>query len=249
MNSPKQNSGQEDSRARISATQGSGKVSAAPAPDCSLIGCVPFAWYDRNTCSWRTWQRCFIEGWARYVENWPRAGMMRNGIAYRRQPLAPLTAATGCSSPAKTFPTPYGLSANQGQGDGEFGKAIRNWPTKADLQRAAKVVREMFPTPRVTGQEKLDTLIKRKRLAAAVLHNLTAAVEMYPTPSASSRKGTVSGGHPGLAGGSGNRKKLYRMLGKEEGKKMGCQSLNPNWVEWLMGFPLGWTDLDASETP
>lgn len=25
--------------------------------------------------------------------------------------------------------------------------------------------------------------------------------------------------------------------------------LNPTWVEWLMGFPLGWTDLNASETP
>ena len=21
--------------------------------------------------------------------------------------------------------------------------------------------------------------------------------------------------------------------------------LNPNWVEWLMGFPLGWTDLNV----
>jgi len=25
--------------------------------------------------------------------------------------------------------------------------------------------------------------------------------------------------------------------------------LNPTWVEWLMGFPIGWTDLSASETP
>ena len=25
--------------------------------------------------------------------------------------------------------------------------------------------------------------------------------------------------------------------------------LNPNWIDWLMGFPVGWTDLDASETP
>ena len=25
--------------------------------------------------------------------------------------------------------------------------------------------------------------------------------------------------------------------------------LNPMWVEWLMGFPTGWTELDASETP
>jgi hypothetical protein len=26
-------------------------------------------------------------------------------------------------------------------------------------------------------------------------------------------------------------------------------SLNPTWVEWLMGYPLGWTDLKDSETP
>jgi hypothetical protein len=25
--------------------------------------------------------------------------------------------------------------------------------------------------------------------------------------------------------------------------------LNPEWVEWLMGFPTGWTDLKDSETP
>lgn len=24
--------------------------------------------------------------------------------------------------------------------------------------------------------------------------------------------------------------------------------LNPEWVEWLMGFPQGWTDCDASGT-
>ena len=26
-------------------------------------------------------------------------------------------------------------------------------------------------------------------------------------------------------------------------------SLNPLWVEWLMGYPIGWTDLKDSETP
>lgn len=25
-------------------------------------------------------------------------------------------------------------------------------------------------------------------------------------------------------------------------------NLNPEWTEWLMGFPTGWTELDASET-
>ena len=32
-----------------------------------------------------------------YSETWPRAGMMRNGTAYQRRPLAPLTAVTGYS--------------------------------------------------------------------------------------------------------------------------------------------------------
>ena len=68
---------------------------------------------------------------------------------------------------------------------------------------------------------------------------LNAAVKSWPTPSAA----CSTGGNSGLAGGQGNRLKLYKMLGKEEGKKLGCQSLNPNWVEWLMGWPIGWTDL------
>ena len=25
--------------------------------------------------------------------------------------------------------------------------------------------------------------------------------------------------------------------------------LNPTWCEWFQGFPLGWTELEASETP
>jgi hypothetical protein len=24
---------------------------------------------------------------------------------------------------------------------------------------------------------------------------------------------------------------------------------NPAWIEWLMGYPIGWTELSASETP
>ena len=42
------------------------------------------------------------------------------------------------------------------------------------------------------------------------------------------------------------------ILSEEERRNMsqgdGGQ-LNPTWVEWLMGFPLGWTDLNASEMP
>lgn len=41
---------------------------------------------------------------------------------------------------------------------------------------------------------------------------------------------------------------LVTAVYKQEGLKSGG-SLNPTWVEWLQGFPLGWTDCDVSETP
>jgi len=43
----------------------------------------PFAWYDQSSSSWRTWQRCLVGGWGLFSETWPRAGMIRNGVAYR----------------------------------------------------------------------------------------------------------------------------------------------------------------------
>jgi hypothetical protein len=48
----------------------------------------PFAWYDQASRCWRTWQRCLIEEWERYLEAWPQSGMTRNGIAYQLAPLA-----------------------------------------------------------------------------------------------------------------------------------------------------------------
>jgi DNA (cytosine-5)-methyltransferase 1 len=37
-------------------------------------------------------------------------------------------------------------------------------------------------------------------------------------------------------------------LGKVVGQSKETGSLNPTWVEWLMGWPLGWTDLKPLET-
>jgi hypothetical protein len=47
---------------------------------------------------------------------------------------------------------------------------------------------------------------------------------------------------------TGHRKNRYAQGGTALSTQAGGQ-LNPRWVEWLMGFPLGWTDLRVSETP
>jgi hypothetical protein len=65
--------------------------------DCSGRWLKPFAWYDHNTGLWRTWQH-YIEQTgnqtlAPYLEPWPSAGVMQNGIAYQREALAHHTTA------------------------------------------------------------------------------------------------------------------------------------------------------------
>ena len=63
--------------------------------------------------------------------------------------------------------------------------------------------------------------------------NLQTAVKMLPTPSVCgnyNRKGASPTSGDGLATVAGG-------------------ALNPNWVEWLMGYPIGWTDLKDSATP
>jgi hypothetical protein len=93
-----------------------------------------------------------------------------------------------------------------------------------------------FQTPTVQDAHGRD---RHNQKSGGVILSLLGQVRRYPTPA--SNNGT--GGCTGLAGGSGNRQKLYKMFGKEEGKKLGCQSINPNWEEWLMWWPIGWTDL------
>ncbi len=53
-----------------------------------------------------------------------------------------------------------------------------------------------------------------------------------------------------MCGGSGNYQQLKDLvsqgvISEEERRSMASGSggqLNPDWVEWLMGFPIGWTD-------
>lgn len=56
------------------------------------------AYFDRPGCCWRTFPGSSLfaaeTDLGRYSETWPTSGMMRNGIAFRRPPLAPRTCVT-----------------------------------------------------------------------------------------------------------------------------------------------------------
>jgi hypothetical protein len=201
-----------DSHAKTSATPGNAPELPGPVP-LSGGGCaVPFAWYDRNTRSWRTWQRCLIEEWTRFVGTWPRSGMTRNGIAYQLPVLVPLTDETAFG----LWPTPE--ASNAAAGDAR--KEIYYLPSGR---------------PRGLSNSGIDGSIGLARMA-----------RLFPTPSVADARST--------------RNSTARRLGQTpSGVHAGDTltdavvppggALNPTWVEWLMGFPAGWTELPPSETP
>jgi len=123
----------------------------------------------------------------RFSETWPRAGMTRNGTAYQRPPLAPLTDATASGS----WRTPHAQDGARGAQNGHERLAGGHCLT----------LRDQVITP-----------------------------SMWPTPSASEDKYR-------LQGSSQQSTSLNALHGG---------SLNPTWVDWLMGYPLEWTALEAS---
>ena len=94
----------------------------------------------------------------------------------------------------------------------------------------------MWPTPTVQDSHKAT-----KKWRENHQNNLTAAVfnpeKLWPTPSASNAKGAVRDRFMGSKTYRSNLDEAVRTH-KYDGQ------LNPQWVEWLMGYPEGWTDLE-----
>jgi hypothetical protein len=236
---------------------------------------VWLASFDPATSSWRTSQLSLLEDSIECLATLPRSGMTRNGIAYQQQPLAPLTSVTGSGllPTPDTGESPNGHGRRGGRiGNGRQSGASLDamaksglWPTPVGsvaqlgekpetwLERRERVKAkgingngmgmpltiavQMWPTP--TTQDASNdggpSQFERNSLP------LDAAVKAWPTPNARDYKGAPGAG---ARERGGHQSSLPGALKDSEGSG----SLNPTWVEWLMGFPLGWTDLGASET-
>jgi hypothetical protein len=96
----------------------------------------------------------------------------------------------------------------------------------SNSRKALRKRKEMWPTPCLPGNGGTNGKAKLKTMLN------------WPTPRTR-----------GMCGGTGHKQMLIQKLGEEEGTEMfNGGKLNPSWVEWLMGWPLGWTDLKPLET-
>ena len=228
--------------------------------------------YDPVSFLWKTSQLSLLEDLELSLETWPKWGMTRNGVAYQRQKLEPITSesAFGFYVPTPTVNGNHnkkGLSKTSGNG---LSTVVNMWPTPDASQRGARakdlIINESTVKRRNSGQSRgidLQTAVKAnpvnwptpntsdanganmKLTENGVPHDIEKHYlrgmvnSKFPTPSANEdAAGTPNGNMQKMLGNC----KEVRGETKEEWEK---GSLNANWTEWLMGFPVGWSDLKA----
>jgi DNA (cytosine-5)-methyltransferase 1 len=231
----------------------------------------PLANYDPDTQSWKMFGDISLWGDCPLLVNLPPSGMTQNGVLFLQHPWEPIIGETESLS----WPTPRANVAMASlitpeiannpnrQPNLETVVGRRLWPTPTahpdNSNKNGKFKNptlgdavKMWPTPTTQETEHPDAMLTEtgRRLSkdGKTSHSLglADAVKMWPTPT-----------YGKLAGGTGGMQQIEAQylagnINSEERRAMRAGNggkLNPMWVEWLMGFPPGWTDLEDSGTP
>jgi hypothetical protein len=127
---------------------------------------------------------------------------------------------------AHLFPTPRAADGDKGlrSPDG----VMRELSRGHGIDLPAHV--QIFPTPTIHGN------YNRKGASAGSGDGLETFVKLYPTPTCNDAK---NNNPPSQRTESGRHSDQLPVPAWENVVAGG--SLNPSWVEWLMGFPIGWT--------
>jgi len=145
----------------------------------------------------------------------------------------------------KMYPTPRvadiegGAAKNVKMENGHFyreNKKGERWGVKL------RDVMEMYPTPRASAAmtEDMETIAKRNKYNSKLEEKI--AMDMYPTPTARDWKDTgINSNYKRMA-----EKSILSGTVMMKQKKVGGK-LNPEFVEFLMGYPLNWTKVETTE--
>jgi len=252
-----------DSLAKTSAQPARAQESTESAAECGRTWHESFARWDRATLSWRTPQCSLLAGLDEFSETWPRWGMMRDGECSVQS--MPVLRTSGTES-GLSVPTPIAGDAKSAcnltsgrKSDSKHHSGttltdfVKMWPTpkssvrgdcpserRRDTPDLASAVK-MWPTPDTCAGGTGPSQMKRNQ------PRLQDAVK-FATPCARDwKEQTLSMSLAKAHGNTEKSRQLPRQLSAECPELHGGQ-LNPTWVEWLMGWPLGWTGLKPLET-
>jgi len=228
--------------------------------------------YHPRYCSWKTFQTSIIQSVPQSLQTWPRWGMTQRGVLYALPTLERhIEERGGLSWPT---PTVNQVTRNYQEPIEKYLQRVEDYKQgktkgKPGVSLGVKV-RMMMPTPTTQMNQTCESMNHSK--AHRNLKKL-----LYPTPTASEgeKAGKYKKGQTGnslvakakrgeliyptptarepndlglnLDRGRYSNDTLTRKVSNQEGLKTGGR-LNPQWVEWLMGWPIGWTDLEGAGT-
>lgn len=228
---------------------------------------TPSANYDHDTQSWRMCADTFLWDSQPFSENWPPSGMTRNGKLFRQPQLVRLIAEIESSSwPTPTVDDSKNVNPKPNRRPGLVSAVINaptpsgNWPTPATADvytdnlestqqkdgsmhsvTLAQAV-QMWPTPTaVTRPMEGNVRAYRAKIEAGEMTE--AEAEAILGKSVWEAQGKIPAMWPIPTAHPDNSNKNGQFANPTLGDAVGGR-LNPMWVEWLMGFPLGWTDLE-----
>jgi hypothetical protein len=183
-----------------------------------------FTRYDPDSSLWRTHQCSLLGDLEPYSGTWPQWGLMRNGECWERQ-----------MSELRTNATEFGLWRTPDTGGGgtsgllKQGRSHRNNGQPIQIRLVDQV-----------NNPRLWPKMTSRKWATPVANPAGGTPEQFLERK---RKTVEKGNSMGIS-----LTDLQMQVIAEEMGMDGRGSLNPMWVEWLMGWPLGWTDLKPLET-
>jgi hypothetical protein len=203
-----------------------------------------FARWTPNGSSWRTFQLSLLEeGLPLFSGRWPTSGLMRSGECFPASNWEPVTS----ESESLSWATPVaGNCKGEASNNRDLCASAKMWNTPTACEDEGTGISSRG-TPKLKGQAKQwQTPIATDSTGSPHYTDgtlrLTGQVKPWPTPTAIDAEktyddrgslGTVSHGH--LA---------QRDPGSVSPGNYG--QLNPRFVQWLMGFPEGWTQIEEN---
>lgn len=231
-------------RAKTSALRGGGEVSLANEAASGKRWHGLLARFDPVSSSWRTAQCSLLEDLEQCLETWPRWGSMRNGACYQQPMLERHINENESGYLADTYsgnwPTPTCADTRTDK--------LKLTQQKAGSMHSVSLAQavQMWPTPSATDGKRGGVMTEN--MTGQSLTQVVNTLVRFPTPCATDHNGS------GKMGALRDRLDYAVERGATKSNtyqphlndQIGGQ-LNPTWVEWLMGWPLGWTDLKPLE--
>jgi len=205
--------------------------------ECGEKWRASFTKYSLDTHSWKTHQCSLLGDLDEFSETWPQWGLMRDGQCWEQRTLEQTIRETESGfvpNGEDKFHTPNTTGLDGGSNSRKaLKKRMQMWPTpiasKGGAWRGDGQV-SMVARNVETYEEYLlltQGTSKKKR------------EKYWPTPQASDNRDRGNMSNPSIQ----RRVAIGKQIMLSQSVDPTSGQLNPMWVEWLMGWPLGWTDL------